>query len=256
MRRAIQPLLSFIRWAICHTESGRRFTQFYQIAREKRRRRKACMRLQRFGWEVLEKAGTALGNEEFGYFVDYGTLLGLVREQGFIQHDDDIDFSLPYGKSNPGHLLTCMLNNGFTFLRSFIWQGQVTEITFLYKKIEVDFFYVFRENDGRYFSLIYDMFLTEGENHVARKITRIDKPGDMSITNMAIHGMNVPIPCATDDFLKYNYGDNWKIPDRNFMSDSQAQVHRRVLNGMATMFVTLKDFTSYLSTSICGADAS
>jgi hypothetical protein len=195
---------------------------------------------------VLKKAGTALVNEESGYFVDYGTLLGLVREQGFIPHDDDIDFSLPYGKLSPRHLLTSMLNNGFTFLRSFVWQGQVTEITFLYKKIEVDFFYVFRENDGRLFSLIYDMFSVEGENHVARKITRIDKPGNMDVTYMAIHGMNVPIPCAADDFLKYNYGDNWKMPNKHFLADSQAQLHRRARDGVAKMFVTLQSFTSYL----------
>ena len=247
MRSIIQPVLTFVRWVICHTDSGRKFTRFYKETCDKRHRHKACLRLQRYGWEILERTDAALKNRDTGYFIDYGTLLGLVREKGFIRHDDDIDFSLPYGKLSPKDLLELMLKNGFTFMRSFVWQDRVTEITFLYKKIEVDFFYVFRENTGEKFSFIYDLFSADGNGHVARKITRIEKPDAMDVTAIEIHGMNVPIPRATAEFLVYNYGCNWDMPVKNFLSDAQVQVRRRILEGTAKMFVTIGEFTSYLS---------
>lgn len=245
VRKVIQPLLTFIRWVICHTDSGRKFTRFYKTTCDNRRRHEACMRLQRYGWEILERVDIALKNADSGYFVDYGTLLGLVREKGFIRHDDDIDFSLPYGRLSAKDLLEIMLKNGFKFMRAFVWRGNVTEITFLYKRIEVDFFYVFREKGGPNFSLIYDLFSVEGEEHVARKITRLEKPDVMDVALMGIQGMKVPIPCAVTEFLQYSYGSNWNTPVKNYRSDDH--LHRRILEGSARMFVTLNEFTSYLS---------
>lgn len=251
MRSIIQPVLTFVRWVICHTDSGRKFTRFYKETCDKRRRHKACMRLQRYGWEILERTDAALKNWDTGYFVDYGTLLGLVREKGFIRHDDDIDFSLPYGKLSPKDLLELMLKNGFTFMRSFVWQERVTEITFLYKKIEVDFFYMFHDEDGCWFSLAYDTFVIENGVHVAKEVRRFDKPNHLDVVKRLIHGVNVAMPCAEAEVLEYTYGSTWMTPINNFKPGNDAKYddldHQRRIEGVARMFVTLDKFMEYLS---------
>ena len=246
MRSIIQPVLTFVRWVICHTDSGRKFTRFYKEACDKRRRHKACMRLQRYGWEILSRVRMALDKTDAGYFVDYGTLLGLVRDGGFIKHDDDVDFSLPYGKLSPQELLNIMLQYGFTFKRAFLWRGQITEITFLWKKIEVDFFYILSEiGVGRY-SLMYDFFAVVNNEHVAQKVTRLEKPDCLATKVMKINGVDVITPVATPEFLEYSYGTGWRMPVKNFNSDGMA--HRTRFDDSARMFVTLDDFKQYFST--------
>ena len=246
MRSIIQPVLTFVRWVICHTDSGRKFTRFYKETCDKRRRHKACMRLQRYGWEILSRVGAALDKTDAGYFVDYGTLLGLIREGGFIKHDDDVDFSLPCGKLDPQELLNIMLQYGFIFKRAFLWRGQITEITFLWKKIEVDFFYILNGNEGKHFSVGYDCFTKEDSVHVAKKITCLEKPDSLETKIMRINGVNVVVPVAISDFLENSYGTGWRVPVKNF--NSEGMEHRTRFYDPARMFVTLNEFKQYLST--------
>ena len=246
MRKIFQPLLTFVRWVICHCELGRQITKSYKSACDRHRRKIACERLRCYGREILGNVARALKQENSGDFVDYGTLLGAIREQDFIKHDDDIDFSLPQGNISPERLLSVMLENGFTFLRAFAWNGYVTELTFLYKKVEVDFFYILNEYDGSRYSLIYDLFSTKDGIHVAQKITRIDRPECVDAKEITVNGLTMPVPVATIDFLEYNYGSDWRIPIKNFTSSRN--VHKKILDGNARMFVTLDDFSNYLST--------
>ena len=246
MRRMLQPVLTVIRWCICHCELGRRFTKFYKVTRDTRRRQKACRRLQRHGWEILSRVGSALDKTDAGYFVDYGTLLGLIREGGFIKHDDDVDFSLPCGKLRPQELLNIMLRHGFTFKRAFLWRGQITEITFLWEKVEVDFFYILNDNEGKHFSLEYDCFTTEDNVHVAKKITRLDRPDCLDTKIIRINEVNVVVPVVTPEFLEYSYGTGWRVPVKNFNSEGMAHCTR--IYDQARMFVILDEFKQYLAT--------
>ena len=45
-------------------------------------------------WELLRIFDHICREEHIDYWVDYGTLLGAVRHQGFIPWDDDIDVSM------------------------------------------------------------------------------------------------------------------------------------------------------------------
>ncbi len=245
MRRIVQPLLTVIRWCICHCELGRRFTKFYKTTRDTWRRKKAYRRLQRHGWEILSRVRMALDKTDAGYFVDYGTLLGLTRDGGFIKHDDDVDFSLPDGKLSPQTLLNIMLQNGFTFKRAFLWNGHITEITFLWKKIEVDFFYVFSGDDGRNFSLAYDHFVTEDGLHIAKMIIRGEKPDCIGTTIKRIHDIDVPMPLVAKEFLEFSYGAGWRLPSKNYQLAEGA--HHKRLEGSAKMFVSLDDIKEYFS---------
>ena len=47
-------------------------------------------------WELLRIFDPICREEHIDYWVDYGTLLGAVRHQGFIPWDDDIDVSMRY----------------------------------------------------------------------------------------------------------------------------------------------------------------
>ena len=50
--------------------------------------------LQRHGAEVLSGIHTLMVKNGISYYCEAGTLLGLIRDKGFIPHDDDIDISI------------------------------------------------------------------------------------------------------------------------------------------------------------------
>lgn len=51
--------------------------------------------LHKKGYELLSEIDTLMVKNDIPYYCEAGTLLGLVRDKGFIRHDDDIDLSVP-----------------------------------------------------------------------------------------------------------------------------------------------------------------
>lgn len=45
--------------------------------------------------EILDYIDTLCKKHNINYIINYGTLIGAVRHQGFIPWDDDIDLSMP-----------------------------------------------------------------------------------------------------------------------------------------------------------------
>jgi len=61
-------------------------------SKEGRRFRQHCNKVQ--GLELLSTTIKILNDLDIKYYLDFGTLIGAVREKGFIEWDDDIDISL------------------------------------------------------------------------------------------------------------------------------------------------------------------
>ena len=56
---------------------------------------KSLRELQLIELEVLQKIADICGKENLTYYINYGTLLGAVRHNGYIPWDDDTDISMP-----------------------------------------------------------------------------------------------------------------------------------------------------------------
>ena len=171
-------------------------------------------RLQKHGAEIFRKVQDILSPMKVPYFAAYGTLLGLVRENGFISHDDDVDFGILPGFNRRVAMLQALLKGGFEFRRAFVRDGQIVELSFRYKKVPVDFF--FWGTDGN--KTWGDVFSTGGfypkanERAVALSTTRSIFPQLGGVKAIDLFNMKIPIPDNPEEMLEAMYGENWRVP--------------------------------------------
>lgn len=170
-----------------------------------------CRRLRRFGPGILRAIHDEMRRMGWIYYADFGTLLGVVRDHGFIPHDDDIDLVVPE-IVDPVRLYEAMSGlHGFRFLHAFTYEGRITELTFSCCGISIDFFYLFEEGGrSKYFAYYepkspYVMFRDPWIAYSQLR-TRFGAPKEFSV-----NGMTINIPENYDILLKEKYG-NWRVP--------------------------------------------
>lgn len=132
-------------------------------------------------------------------FICFGTLLGLVRDNEFMEHDTDLDIGIFYNDHNCELIKQILENNGFeiTYIENDPWPcriiARITELSLNYK-IDIVFF--------RYES---DRLLTYSRiyNHIL-----IRERHPFSLKKTEFTGISVWIPDSSERFLDENYG-NW-----------------------------------------------
>lgn len=168
---------------------------------------KPCERLQKYGKRAIREVHSLLTSSGLPYYADYGTLLGIVRDRGFIKHDDDIDFSVPPGSPSPEKYLEVLkASKKLIFCWGFEYHGRITELTFQYKGILIDFFFSSVE-DGLIYNYVYD-YTPDLIDWIPHREPR-NINGRYETRN--ISGQAVVIPENFDEILTTKYG-NWREP--------------------------------------------
>ena len=63
-----------------------------------------------------------MNETNFQFFITYGTLLGIVRDNKFMQHDDDLDFGILEGDNFSWSEIDKIMNKyNITLLHEFIY---------------------------------------------------------------------------------------------------------------------------------------
>ena len=128
--------------------------------------------LQANGMAVCGKIHEVLSAARISYFADHGTLLGLIRENGMIKHDTDMDFSVPPQESMSG-IYSALVGQGFKVAHGFSCNGEIAEVTFEYRGISMDFFKCHAIGD----SLGHYVFVTKYDEKTG-KLLRCASAGD------------------------------------------------------------------------------
>ena len=173
--------------------------------------------LKKHGKEVLAHLAEIIERHQIPAFAAYGTLLGFVREHGFLAHDDDIDLGILPGEWTPKRLLKVLLEeeDGFSFLFAFSYNGRVTEFKLQYGGIPIDFF--FYEDDGeKFFAGSYHYFPNvKYPAPNANSAQRVVEPRIEGLDKIDVFGLKFPVPANTEYVLEKLYG-NWRVPDANW----------------------------------------
>jgi len=134
----------------------------------------------------------------------YGTLLGAVREQNFLAHDDDVDtFILDENREKLLALLFEFRKIGFEVAR---YEGDVLSIIRNDDYIDI---YVFRKN-------IFGNRVCNGDSLNSKYLETFDR--------IDFLGAQFNTPKNYISFLEKAYGRNWRIPKKN----SPAEVKGRL----------------------------
>ncbi len=150
------------------------------------------------------------------FWPEFGTLLGIYRDGGFMKHDFDFDFGAFIEDADT--IISALLDNGFIITHEFIGidNPQIRECTLIYKDISIDFFFFIKNGT-------YDCFTFHPlEIHSNKKKNRYKiKPfkfPSFTLKKVEFKGISILMPEDTVTHLIYSYGKNFMIPDPNFKS--------------------------------------
>lgn len=181
-------------------------------------------RLQRHGADALRNVHAILTGCGVDYYADWGTLLGIIREGGFIRHDDDIDVTIVDSKTDPQALLNVLLDKRFEFIHVLRNEDRILEFSVSWKKLSIDFFFripVGRPGKVGIADVYYDPDIKyETPDQNSYKIWLFDESIKTKI--VTFKGVEVRIPDKPDEMLEFEYGPEWRSPISNWSAEGLA----------------------------------
>ena len=167
------------------------------------------------GSQAFAEICEILNKENINYFVDMGTLLGIIRESHLLDFDKDFDFGI-VNSINIEEFIQIMQSNGFKTKEKYRTDGiGITQVSFYYKKIRVDFCFYFKKNKEYLCYLFYlkhslsDLASDNYYDVVALKCSYF------FTTTFKYQNITIKIPNNVEKYLEERYG-NWREPNKNY----------------------------------------
>lgn len=173
----------------------------------------------------------ALKNQKLVFFADYGTLLGIIRDNNFIQWDNDVDYGIVVNDLFDWKLFEENLcKHGFTKVREFKLEDRIKEQTYSKDNLTVDFFsyeIIKEEMIGYSFFRKEDyIYHSKDEFHVRMyKYIKVEKTKQIDFLNTKVH-----VPENAEDYLECLYTSEWRIPNPNWTEDDESSGNMEILN--------------------------
>lgn len=175
-----------------------------------------------YGETTAKKLVEVLEKTDFSYFMTFGTMLGIVRDNKFLPFDDDLDIAIEENELFSWEKLENVLKeNGFKVKHRFSYKTKITEETFVdINNVSIDFFLHEQNEDGFRYSYFYER--KEGKIYPSPNMFSVQKmcmPKLDKVIMQKVNGIDYPVPSNFDDFLKHFYGPSWKIPDPSWVDN-------------------------------------
>lgn len=173
---------------------------------------------KKYSLEALEEINSALKENNVKFWLDYGTLLGAIRDNDFIAHDLDLDFGVFYDDNIVNIIEETFKEKGIEKCREFTLDNRIVEQTYSYKGLCFDIFY--------YFSDEKEMW-AYGFTYKKNKLTKKSEGNkDISIgfdgmryfvekrglEKYNFKGIEFLVPENPHKYLRENYGENYMTP--------------------------------------------
>lgn len=172
---------------------------------------------------VLFDFDKTLRENDIPYSVFAGTLLGAVRDKGFIKYDLDIDTCI-WNEDYSPLLETILKKAGFILTRRFeIEKGNKgREETYHKDGIDIDIFYIY--TDAQFDSYQCDFGYMKGtasheesmNKYGCVKTRRIEFPIRKKFVRLPFESIEVNAIINYNEWLRCRYGENFMIPDPTF----------------------------------------
>lgn len=184
--------------------------------------------------EILSRLNLVFNELNQDYWLEFGTLLGAIREKKIISFDLDLDIAT--WKSNySNNLVTVMQKYGFKLVREIHMEQEGIEQTYCFKKVNIDIFYFEQISKG--WATCHVFYLDENMNleDMNKKYgglhpLEVHLPFSGLITYNFL-GVDVKIPDNYVSQLSYHYGDDYMLPNPNWnyrYANSSKQISNKV----------------------------
>lgn len=174
--------------------------------------------MQKNGDYVIGIIQNLLSEKNIAFFFDMGTLLGIIREGKLLKHDMDIDVAVYVdSEKEKKDLRDFLLNRGCSLHKAFEVEGVgLVEESYIIESIKFDInYYIKRENKD----LCYLLFRNPEKVYLDKSMDVVELTCDsiQSIEKTKFNGIDINIPKDAKQYLATRYGDNWSVPDKNYV---------------------------------------
>lgn len=172
------------------------------------------------GYDLAGRIDDALTNRNVLFYLDYGSLLGIVRSGRFIGHDYDMDYSI-YITEDFGwnDLEKVMLGLGLKIAHQFRLNGVITEQTYAFGALTVDFFGHFDDDKNSIAYLYYKKKNKVYHSVCEWNVAEIRAKKIAGTKRIKADGRIYTVPDEAEEYLASIYTDNWRVPNPNWESD-------------------------------------
>jgi phosphorylcholine metabolism protein LicD len=169
--------------------------------------------------KAIRKFMVAMNANHYTYWLEFGTLLGAVREGQMIPHDKDLDVAMHIHDWDP-HMEDALRRQGFRLIkRARLMTGELTQETYKYKTARIDIFYAHRKGKK---IVMYDYETMDGlspheciKRYGGLKVYE-NVMANFDLIPCLFYESKVFIPENHQHHLRELYGPDFMVPDKNW----------------------------------------
>ncbi len=173
--------------------------------------------INKSGFKAIEEIQKCLNKLDLIYFVDFGTLLGMIREQGFIGHDLDIDIGVILKgstKKDVKEALTKVM--GAQLYAEYLYKGEVVENSYKYEELKFDINFYKNDKKNSKCWLMYQKEKKHYEKDIMDVVEIIHTKTE-GTKSIEVKGHKIMAPLNPEKLLEEKNRATWKIPNRNWI---------------------------------------
>ena len=188
---------------------------------------------QQNGLKVLALFDQMMAENGYKYSLAFGTMLGAIREKGFIKHDADIDVFMWIEDYSP-NFSKCLQQHGFSFYHTFSVDNDKfgKEDTIMHDGVQIDIFYIYPPIKGRKLPYCCDFIVHPdclSREHSVRKHggllpRRLEIPMSSEVVRVPFESLNLPVLANAHEFLSIRYGKDYMIPNPNWSGGNNPNI--------------------------------
>lgn len=170
---------------------------------------------KKHGLEAIKLFHDCMEKNGFKYTLAFGSMLGAIREKGFIKHDLDLDTYM-WAEDFSSVIIDNLCKMGFCRVSTnIIADGQYgIEETVGYKGVNIDIFVVFKDEKGMPYCC--DFVFRKGMKKSERLPRKISMPISKDRLKVKFEDTELYVPANAEELCEFRYGPNYMIPDSNW----------------------------------------
>lgn len=175
------------------------------------------------GVQVLHNFDKCMTENGFKYTLAFGTMLGAVREHGFIKHDLDLDVAM-WAEDYNESIKECLKKYGFKLRHELLVDNGTTgrEETYELNGVSIDIFYIYPALDR--YPYCCDFISVQGTVSFIDSMKkfgyirprRIQLPWGKKYIRIPFENLKLPIPENAHEILSFRYGKDYMTPNPNW----------------------------------------
>jgi len=175
---------------------------------------------------VLKEFTDCLDLNGLEYTLTFGSLLGAIRERGFINYDLDIDIAIWYDKSDISLIHSCLGSAGFKMVHRFSVDNDESACEETYEKsgVSIDVFYIYDAIERLPYCCDFVKFPDSVDwtmsvfKHGGLLPRRFELPWTRERIRTDFESLSLYIPKNSEVILRLRYGDDYMIPNPHWVN--------------------------------------